>query len=184
MGVRRFVAPSGRARVLAPLALLSLTALVVPQAPANAAPPKIKVPVAGSFSLLSNFKVEGEVAEIVSATPDGKTLLYTNSEDEEVGFVDISNPSAPVQLGAFGVNGEPTSVAITPDGRWALICVAGSNELQVIDIKKRTLERVLDLPGQPIALPSVPMVYMALSRLRISAQMKIYLFLRHRRVQS
>jgi DNA-binding beta-propeller fold protein YncE len=151
MGVRRFVAPSRRAGVLAPLAVLSFTALVAPQAPVAAAPfPKVKAPAtAGSFELLSNFKVAGEVAEIVTATPDGKTLLYTNSADEEVGFVDISNPSAPVELGAFGVSGEPTSVAITPDGRWALICVAGSDELQVLNIRERSLERVLDLPGQP-----------------------------------
>jgi hypothetical protein len=60
-------------------------------------------------------------AEIVAASTDGMTLIYTNSPKDEVGFVDITDPSAPVALGALAMGGEPTS--ITVQGNHALIAV-------------------------------------------------------------
>ena len=49
------------------------------------------------------------VAEIVAATVDGRTLVYTDSEQEKVGFVDIADPHAPVADGTVDLDGEPTS---------------------------------------------------------------------------
>lgn len=46
------------------------------------------------FGLISHLPIEC-VAEIVSATPDGNILVYTNSEKGTIDFVDISNPSKP-----------------------------------------------------------------------------------------
>ena len=108
------------------------------------------------FTPVTKFAVDGEVAEIAAVTPDGNTVLYTDSELEEVGFVDIRNASAPVQMGSFGVAGEPTSVAITPDGRHALICVRDPNKLIVLDLQTRTAVRVLDLGGQPDSVTVSP----------------------------
>ena len=50
-------------------------------------------------------------AEIVAASEDGMTLVYTNSPRGEIGFVDITNPAAPVALGALAMGGEPTSAS-------------------------------------------------------------------------
>jgi len=55
------------------------------------------------------------VAEIVAASADGNTLIYTDSPGNQIGFVDITTPSAPVGLGSTIVGGEPTSVAVKGD---------------------------------------------------------------------
>lgn len=65
--------------------------------------------------------VELTAAEIVAASADGRTLVYTDSPNESLGFVDISKPSKPKALGALKLDGEPTSVAVR--GPWALVAV-------------------------------------------------------------
>lgn len=72
----------------------------------------------------------GPIAEIVAASPDGMLLAYTSSTARSVGLVNIADPAAPRQLATIDVaaavrhgNGEPTSVAITPSGRHALVTV-------------------------------------------------------------
>ena len=78
-----------------------------------------------SFAPLATYAVPGGgVAEIVSATPDGNLLAYTDSGDESIGFVDISDPADPSLDLSVPVDGEPTSVSITSDGAWA---IAGVN---------------------------------------------------------
>jgi DNA-binding beta-propeller fold protein YncE len=109
-----------------------------------------------TFAPLATFTVEGEVAEIAAVTPDGRTVLYTDSASKEVGFVDIRNVNAPKQLGTVGVDGEPTSVAVTPDGRFALVCVRDPNQLVVINLRTRTVARQFDLGGQPDSVAISP----------------------------
>ena len=54
----------------------------------------------GVFSDLGTFEVPGGgVAEIVDSTPDGETLVYTNSDDGTVGFVDLSDAANPQPAG-------------------------------------------------------------------------------------
>ena len=53
-----------------------------------------------------------EVAEIVAALGNGRGLVYTDSDAELIGFVEIADPSAPVADGVVAVGGEPTSVAV------------------------------------------------------------------------
>lgn len=48
-------------------------------------------------------------AEIVAASPDGLTIIYTDSNREEVGLVDITDPTSPVGIGTITMPGEPTS---------------------------------------------------------------------------
>lgn len=77
-----------------------------------------------SFAPLATYVVPGGgVAEIVSATPDGNWLLYTDSGAESVGMVDISDPASPSLETTISVDGEPTSVSVTPDGAWAIAAV-------------------------------------------------------------
>ena len=65
------------------------------------------------------------VAEIVAVSRDEMTLAYTDGEGGTVGFVDISDPSAPAGLGTVDVGGEPTSVAFKHD--YALVAVNTSD---------------------------------------------------------
>src|ERR1044072_2145803 len=104
----------------------------------------------GHFELAATYQVSGEVAEIVAATPNGRTLAYTDSAAQEVGFVDINNPTMPAEITTIGVGGEPTSVAVTPSGQWALVVVHGTpNHLTVIDLSDFTIQTTLPLGGQP-----------------------------------
>ena len=55
---------------------------------------------------------DSTVSEILAATKDGMTLVYTDSPLEQIGFVDISDPTSPVPTGTVAVGGEPTSVDV------------------------------------------------------------------------
>ena len=109
----------------------------------------------GHFVPIASYTVSGSVAEIVATTPDGMALFYTDSEQQEVGVVDISNAWRPVELGKIAVAGTPTSVAITPDGLWALAVVHGDaaemqiDHVAVVRVSDGSLERVIPLGGQP-----------------------------------
>jgi len=95
------------------------------------------------------------VSEIVAATEDGMTLVYTDSPMEAVGIVDLSVPSSPMPVGKVALNGEPTSVDILGN-TYALVAVntsasytETSGELAVIDIANRAVKRTIPLGGQP-----------------------------------
>ncbi|MEZ5964438.1 MAG: esterase-like activity of phytase family protein [Planctomycetota bacterium] len=63
------------------------------------------------FRPLASFGVVGGTAEIVAASPDGRTLAYSDASGGRVGFVDISDPAHPVASANVTTGGEPTSVA-------------------------------------------------------------------------
>jgi hypothetical protein len=107
-----------------------------------------------TFPVYLNTDINDEtVAEIVDASKDGKTLVYTDSETGQLGFVDITKPAEPKPLGAIEVGGEPTSVAVA--GNYALVTVntspiffAPRSYLHVIDIESRVIVATHDLAGQ------------------------------------
>ena len=115
-----------------------------------------------TFPIFENSQIDTEtVAEIVAATDDGMTLVYTDSELEVLGFVDITNPHAPVAAGTVVLPGDPTSVAVL--GQYALVCVDTSadfvntsGDLVVIDIPTQTVVHSLPLGGQPDAIAVSP----------------------------
>jgi hypothetical protein len=101
------------------------------------------------------------IAEIVSASTNGKTLIYTDSEQKSVGFVDISDISKPVAIGLLPLTGEPTSVATK--GSFALVVVNTSQDkvntsgvLNVIHIKQQKIIATFDLGGQPDSISVSP----------------------------
>ena len=101
------------------------------------------------------------VAEIVAATGDGNLLVYTDSETENIGFVDISDSADPQANGVVAVAGEPTSVAVA--GGYALAAVNTSTDfvntsglLQIIDIGSRAIVRDIGLGGQPDSIAVSP----------------------------
>ena len=79
---------------------------------------------------LGNYLNNGEdgdeetVSEIVAATADGMTLVYTDAVRGTIGFIDITNPSNRQPLGTFpvGPDASPTAVAVLGN-RYALVAV-------------------------------------------------------------
>ena len=112
-----------------------------------------------SFATPNNM-AEGEdrdrvtSAEIIYATEDGMTLVYTDSPLGVIGRIDISDPKAPKPLGNVDMQGEPTSVAIL--GTTAYVGVntsesytAPSGKLVVLDALSGEVKEECDLGGQP-----------------------------------
>lgn len=108
---------------------------------------------ARSLVPLNQYAVGGAVAEIISASPDGAMLAFTNAGNKQIGFIDIRDALAPQALGTVDVSslGEPTSVAITPNGQYAIAAILAADDnpglLLFINPTTRELVGQLQLPG-------------------------------------
>lgn len=157
--------PRGGRRLTGGLAALAVVALLAaaltPAAFANGFGRKTFRRIA-TFPVFENTSIDTEtVAEIVASAEGGNLLLYTDSENENIGFVDISDPYNPQPDGTVAVGGEPTSVAVV--GRFALAAVNTSadfvnvsGQLEIIDIASRSVVRVIQLGGQPDSVAVSP----------------------------
>lgn len=128
--------------------------------------------LADSFNRIASFPVhtnmaEGEdksrvtSAEIISASADGNTLIYTDSPLGVVGLIDISDAKAPKPLGNIALNGEPTTAHIV--GGKAFVGVntsqsytSPSGRLAVIDMATAKEVASCDLGGQPDSVAIAP----------------------------
>ncbi|QIG51856.1 esterase-like activity of phytase family protein [Nordella sp. HKS 07] len=97
------------------------------------------------------------VAEIITATADGKTLVYTDSPGERIGIIDIADASTPKPAGTVALKGEPTSTVIV--GNTALVGVVTSKSkaepsghLAIVDLARKEVALTCDLGGQPDSL--------------------------------
>lgn len=117
----------------------------------------------GDPSADNEIRLRTPVAEILDYFKDGKSLklIYTDSELEQAGFVDLSDPGNPTPDGLIPLGGEPTSVAVA--GNYGLVAVNSSEDfvntsghLAVIDLKKRTIVTEIDLGGQPDSVAVSP----------------------------
>ncbi|KAJ9444477.1 hypothetical protein DIPPA_26170 [Diplonema papillatum] len=104
---------------------------------------------------------ETTAAEIVAATRDGMTLVYTDSPGRRVGLVDITDPAKPEALGTIPMDGEPTSVAIVRG--YAVVgvntgtdFVSVSGRLSVVRVSDRTEVASIPLGGQPDSVAVSP----------------------------
>ncbi len=124
----------------------------------------------GTFANFRNAGLDRTtVSEIVTATPDGRTLIYTDAEGA-IGFVDITNPAEPVAAGTVSVDPDPaTAPAYSPTSvtvwrnRYVLVAVDSSvskkqpsGELQVIDLASRARVATIALGGQPDSVKVSP----------------------------
>ncbi|NCU19828.1 esterase-like activity of phytase family protein [Candidatus Falkowbacteria bacterium] len=112
-----------------------------------------------SFPVVTNMAAGEDTAretssEIVAASEDGLTLVYTDSPLGVLGMIDLTDPAAPKPLGNIAMNGEPTSVVIV--GAHALAGVntsesfaAPSGRLVAVDLATRKEVASCDLGGQP-----------------------------------
>ena len=93
-------------------------------------------------------------SEIITATDDGLTLIYSDSPNGGIGFIDITDPASPKPAGYMDMGGEPTSV--TAIGGQAYVAVntsesltEPSGKLVVVDIAAQSIDGEFDLGGQP-----------------------------------
>jgi hypothetical protein len=123
---------------LAAAAATLLTGLVQAQ-------PALQPSGPGALAMVHHLAVDG-VAEIVAATPNGQALLFTSADAGAMGLVDITDPARPVMLPRVDVRlggvGEPTSVAVSPDGRYAVLAMRMDDDL---NNARRGFLRVYDI---------------------------------------
>ena len=110
-------------------------------------------PVAGNMPA-GKDKLTPSSAEIVTASEDGNTLIYSDSPLGAIGFIDITDPKAPKALGAVTFKGEPTSVAAVGKKVLAAVNTGESKAkptgmLAVVDIASKKIDLTCDLGGQP-----------------------------------
>lgn len=119
-----------------------------------------------SFPVIANMK-DGEdkartsSAEIISASEDGKTLIYTDSPLGVVGLIDITNAKAPKALGNIDLHGEPTTAHIIGGKAFVGVNTSESHaepsgRLAVIDLATATEVASCDLGGQPDSVAVAP----------------------------
>src|SRR5215217_7982395 len=116
---------------------------------------------AENFNRIASFPValnapdaEATSSEIITATDDGMTLIYSDSPAGGIGFVDITDAKAPKQGGLMDMGGEPTSVTVIGGKAYVAVntsesFVAPSGKLVVVDIATKTIDGEFDLGGQP-----------------------------------
>lgn len=100
-------------------------------------------------------------AEIIAASADGNTLIYTDGPLGVAGLIDITDPAAPKALGDLDVGGDPTSVGVL--GQTAFVAVntsanfiETSGHLVAIDLTSKTEIARCDLGGQPDSVAIAP----------------------------
>jgi len=106
----------------------------------------------------TNNETSAETIWYFEPPGSGETfLVYTDSPQQNVGFVEITDMSNPVPDGTIPVGGEPTSVRVI--GNLAVVAVDTSvnfvnpsGNLVVIDLNTRSIVQTFELPGQPDAV--------------------------------
>ena len=119
-----------------------------------------------SFPVAQNMPADKDAksvssAEIITASEDGKTLIYSDSPLGGIGFIDISDAKAPKAGGALLLDGEPTSVAAVASKVLAGVNTSESytkpsGKLVTVDIATKKIEASCDLGGQPDSVAISP----------------------------
>ncbi|MEO1060795.1 MAG: esterase-like activity of phytase family protein [Actinomycetota bacterium] len=125
------------------------------------------VPGAENFNRIATLEVgDGEdtsAPEIIAAYDDDTKLIFSDSVAGQVGFADISDPSAPTLLDPVDVAGEPTAVSVLGD--FALVgentspsFVAPDGNLIILDLTTdpASVVRTINLGGQPDSVAVAP----------------------------
>ncbi|WP_375255940.1 esterase-like activity of phytase family protein [Yoonia sp.] len=116
-----------------------------------------------SFPTFLNNADAGEEssAEIISASADGMTLVYSDSPLGVIGLIDITDPSNPKPKGNIAVGGEPTAVSII--GNTAFVGVNTSESftnpsgmVKAFDLDSMAEIAACDLGGQPDSTAAAP----------------------------
>lgn len=100
-------------------------------------------------------------AEIISASEDGMTLVYTDSPLGVIGLIDITDPAAPRAMGNIDVGGEPTTAVFIGATIFAGVntskdFVTPSGKLVTIDPATKAVTAECDIGGQPDSVARAP----------------------------
>jgi YVTN family beta-propeller protein len=114
------------------------------------------------ISLISTAtdKVVGEIATStypnrVTITPDGKLLVYSLGQNgDAVGFADIL---ARKETGTIPLGGQPLSLTLSKDGKWAFSGVQSQGKIHVIDVAQRKIVRTIITPKDAGPDPALPL---------------------------
>lgn len=135
----------------------------------TAASPALAEPVfnrIASFATTDNLapgqdRAHPTSAEIMTATPDGRTLIYSDSPLGAIGMIDIGDPATPKPLGTVAMQGEPTTTVVL--GSTAFVGVNTSENrakpsgvLRSVDLDSRKVLANCDLGGQPDSVALSP----------------------------
>lgn len=146
-----------------PTCSLMLTSALAMLAAAPALAQEMNFNRIASFPVALNTPEADETsAEIIAATGDGMTLIYSDSPAGVIGFIDITDPANPVAAGSFALpNGEPTAVSAL--GQTVFVAentsesyTAPSGVLHAIDVGSRNVIASCDLGGQPDSTAVAP----------------------------
>lgn len=120
-----------------------------------------------AFAVPANLPSDAEAdtetsAEIIDATADGMTLVYSDSPLGAIGFIDISDPANPAPGGSVALDGEPTSVAVM--GNETVFAGVNTSEsytepsgqLVAIPLADRSIAATCELGGQPDSVALAP----------------------------
>jgi hypothetical protein len=110
-----------------------------------------------SFPVASNLPAGEDKptsSEIITASEDGNTLIYSDAPGSTIGFIDITDAKAPKAGGSLAIDGEPNSVAAAGPKILATIdrtedLTKPAGQLAVIDLASKAIESTCDLGGQP-----------------------------------
>ena len=140
----------------------SLTAALAAVLAASVAPAASAEPVfnrIASFAVADNLpegkdKATPTSAEIIAASEDGNTLVYSDSPNKAIGLIDITDAKAPKAGGSVAFDGEPTSVAIAAGKALVAVntresFVKPSGVLAQVDLASKAVDATCDLGGQP-----------------------------------
>ena len=100
-------------------------------------------------------------AEIITATEDGMTLVYSDSPLEAIGMIDITDPANPVGKGIVPLDGEPTAVSVIGGTAFAGVNTSESytdpsGKMVSIDLASGEITGSCALAGQPDSTATAP----------------------------
>ena len=93
-------------------------------------------------------------SEIIAASEDGMTLVYSDSPLGAIGIVDITDPASPKAGGAVMLGGEPTSLVVSGGKAYVAVNRSASYTepsgiLKIVDLADKSVAESCDLGGQP-----------------------------------
>lgn len=111
--------------------------------------------IASFATLYNNADASAESsAEIIAASEDGMTLIYTDSPLGVVGLIDITDATNPQAKGNVDMGGEPTSVTVVGNTAYVAVNTSESytnpsGKLVSVNLADGSVTGECDLGGQP-----------------------------------
>lgn len=90
--------------------------------------------------------VGGELLDVV-LDKKGKTALVSHFNDKKVFFISLAKTTAPSVLGSVTLGFNAEDIALTPNGKYALVTGNANSDIASLNVKTRALVQELTLPS-------------------------------------